>query len=142
MSTEAVIDYASIASGMKCIPLPTRKRGAQSGEAKEEYKRQRFEWSQEIIRIAETMDYKIGARDWCYVLEVAGSLTKGQFDAGEKLITACRKDGLLPVDICVVDNGRPTANVKSIDATSVAEEAADIIERIKYAHLAYNPFSL
>ena len=46
------------------------------------------------------MDYKIGARDWCYVLEAAGSLTKGEFKVAEKLITACRKDGHLPVDIC------------------------------------------
>ncbi len=42
---------------------------------------------------------KIGARDWCYVLEVAGSLTKGEFDTAEKPISACRKDGHLPVDV-------------------------------------------
>ena len=88
------------------------------------------------------MDFKIGARDWCYVLENAGSLTKGQFDAAEKLIGDCRKDGHLPLDICAIDKGRPTANVASIDNTSVKEEAEDIVERIKDAHLAYEPFSL
>ena len=87
------------------------------------------------------MDFKIGARDWCYVLENAGSLTKGQFDAAEKLIGDCRKDGHLPLDICAIDKGRPTANVESIDTTSVEEEAADIVERIEDAHLAYEPFS-
>jgi hypothetical protein len=137
-----VIDHASIADGMKCILLPRRSRGAQSAAAKDIHDRALSEWCQEIIRIAGTMDYKIGARDWCYVLEVAGSLTKGEFKVAEKLITACRKDGHLPVDICGNDNGRPTANLKFIDRTSVGEEAEDIIVRIKNAHLNYHPFSL
>lgn len=136
------IDHASIADGMKCIPLPRRSRGAQSAAAKDAYDKALSEWCREIIRVADTMDYKIGARDWCYVLEVAGSLTKGQFDGGEKLITACRKSGHLPVDICVTDNGRPTANLKFIDRTSAAEEAEDIFARMRNAYLDYHPFSL
>lgn len=142
MSDTQTIDHASIAAGMKCILLPRRGRGAQSAAAKDLFKQRLSEWCREIIRIADTMDYNIGSRDWCYVLEVAGSLTKGEFDAGEKLITACRKNGQLPVDICVIDNGRPTANLKFIDRTSVAEEAEDIIARIEDAHLNYHPFSL
>jgi hypothetical protein len=102
----------------------------------------RDEWCQEIIRVADTMDYKIGARDWCYVLEFAGSLTKGEFDIAEKLISACRKNGSLPVDICCIDNGRPTANLRYIDRTSVEEEAEDIIGRMNEAYLDYHPFSL
>ena len=58
MSTETVIDHASIASGMKCIPLPTRKRGAQSAEAKEEYERALSEWCQEIIQTAEQYGFQ------------------------------------------------------------------------------------
>ena len=139
--TSDSVDHASIAENMKCGPLPTRKRGAQSAKAKEEYERALSEWCQEIIQTATKMDFKIGARDWCYVLENAGSLTKGQFDAAEKLIGDCRKDGHLPLDICAIDKGRPTANVEDIDTTSVEEEAADIIERIEDAHLAYEPFS-
>ena len=135
-------DHASIARAMKHIPLPRRKRGGQSVAAEAEFERAVTEWCQEIIRVAGTMDYKIGARDWCYVLEVAGSLTKGEFDAGEKLISACRKDGHLPVDICGIDNGRPTANLKYIDRTSVEEEAEDIIARMEEAYRDYNPISL
>lgn len=138
----SVVDHTSIARGMACIPLPRRKRGAQSADAKDSFEQQVSEWCQEIIRIAGTMDYKIGARDWCYVLEVAGSLTKGEFDTAEKLITACRKNGKLPVDICCIDNGRPTANLIYTDKTSVKEEAGDIIARVADAHLAYHPFSL
>ena len=127
---------------MKCIPLPRRKRGGQSAAAEAEFERACTEWCQEIIRVANTMDYKIGARDWCYVLEVAGSITKGEFDTAEKLITACRKDGHLPVDICCNDNGRPTANLKYIDRTSVEEEAEDIIARMNAAYQDYHPISL
>jgi hypothetical protein len=137
-----LIDHASIAGGVKCIPLPRRKRGGQSAAAEAEFERMLAEWCQEIIRIADTMDYKIGARDWCYVLEVAGSLTKGEFDTAEKLISACRKDGRLPVDICCIDNGRPTANLRYTDRTTVKEEAEDIIARMNEAYLDYNPISL
>jgi hypothetical protein len=136
------IDYARIAERMKCIPLPRRKRGGQSVAAEAQFERTLTEWCQEIIRVAETMDYKIGARDWAYVLEVAGSITKGEFDKAEKLIGDCRKDGHLPVDICGTDNGRPTANLKYIDRTSVEEEAEDIIARMQQAYRSYHPFSL
>jgi hypothetical protein len=136
------LDHASIAGGMKRIPLPRRKRGGQSAAVEAEFERVLTEWCREIIRVADTMDYKIGARDWCYVLEFAGSLTKGEFDAGEKLISACRKDGHLPVDICGNDKGRPTANLKDIDRTSVEEEAEDIIARMQEGYRAYHPFSL
>jgi hypothetical protein len=134
-------DHAAIARAMKCIPLPRRKRGGQSAAAEAEFERALTEWCQEIIRVADTMDYKIGAHDWCYVLEVAGSLTKGEFDSGEKLISACRKDGHLPVDICGIDNGRPTANLRYIDRTSIEEEAEDIIARMEEAYRNYHPFS-
>jgi hypothetical protein len=136
------IDHASIAAGMKCIPLPRRRRGGQSAAAEAEFERVLTEWCQEIIRVADTLDFKLGARDWCYVLECARSLIKGEFDTSEKLIGTCRKDGHLPVDICCNDNGRPTANLKYIDDTSVEEEAEDIIARMKLAYRQYHPFSL
>ena len=140
--TRQLPDHASIARAMKCIPSPRRKRGGQSAAAEAEFERALTEWRQEIIRVAETMDYKIGAHDRCYVLEVAGSLIKGEFDTGEKLISACRKDVYPPVDICCNDNGRPTANLKYIDRTSAEEEAEDIIARMQEAYRNYHPFSL
>src|SRR5262249_12398565 len=85
---------------------------------------------------------KIGARDWCYVLEVAASITKGEFDTAEKLITACRKNGHLPVDLTCNDASRPVANLKFIDRTSVEGEAEDIIARMNEAYRNYHPFSL
>ena len=51
--TSDSVDHASIAENMKCVPLPTRKRGAQSAKAKEEYERALSEWCQEIIQTAE-----------------------------------------------------------------------------------------
>jgi hypothetical protein len=60
------IDHALIAKGMKCTPLPRRNRGAQSTATKAAFEAALSEWFQEIIRAADTMDCKIGARDWCY----------------------------------------------------------------------------
>jgi hypothetical protein len=51
-----LIDHASIAGGMKCIPLPRQKRGGQSAAAEAEFERACTEWCQEIIRVADTMD--------------------------------------------------------------------------------------
>jgi len=48
-----VIDHASIAGGMKCRPLPRRKRGGQSAGAETEFERALREWCREIIRVAD-----------------------------------------------------------------------------------------
>ena len=48
--TSDSVDHASIAENMKCGPLPTRKRGAQSAKAKEEYERALSEWCRRLFR--------------------------------------------------------------------------------------------
>jgi hypothetical protein len=123
------------------IKMPRRKQGAQGVAATAAYEAQLTEWCQDIVRLNGRMDIKIGVRDWCYVLENEGSITKGEFDAAEKLITACRKNGNLPLDICAIDNGRPTNHVEYVDNTSVEEEAVWICERVRHAHLGYTPVS-
>ena len=60
------------------------------------------------------MDFPVGSRGWCYILERHG-LRKGDFDAAEKLITDCRKSGELPLDICAEDCSRETIGIEKID---------------------------
>src|SRR5215470_16847511 len=48
-------------------------------------------------------DFRVGVRGWCYLLEGNGTITKGQFIAAERLITKCRKEGRLPLNICAED---------------------------------------
>ena len=42
-------------------------------------------------------------------------LGKGDFDNAEKLITACRKSGDLPLDICAEDASREAIGLETID---------------------------
>ena len=48
------------------------------------------------------MDFDVGSRGWCYMLERHG-LRKGDFDDAQRLINTCRKSGDLPLDICAED---------------------------------------
>ena len=73
----------------------------------------------DVIRLHRDMNLKIGVQEWNYIIEGEGSITKGEFEACEKLISACRKNGKLPISICADDNGRPSTNEEYIDDTSV-----------------------
>jgi hypothetical protein len=85
--------------------LPKRCRGHQSLEAQTQYREQVAAFCALILQIQSTMDFKVGSRGWCYILERHG-LRKGDFDDAEKLISACRKSGDLPLDLCAEDSSR------------------------------------
>ncbi len=101
------------------IKMPRRKQGAQGIAATAAYEAQLAEWCQDVIRLHRDMNLKIGVQEWNYIIEGEGSITKGEFEACEKLISACRKNGKLPISICADDNGRPSTNEEYIDDTSV-----------------------
>ncbi len=48
----------------------------------------------------------MSSRGWGYLLENAGTITKSDMDAAQRLINECRKTGLLPLDICAIDDKR------------------------------------
>jgi hypothetical protein len=65
-----------------------------------------------ILQIHSTMDFRVGVRGWCYILEQHG-LLKSEFEDAERLIINCLKSGDLPLDICAEDDfsspiGQPT----------------------------------
>src|SRR5262249_11238409 len=70
-----------------------------------QYERELEALCRRLTEIDSGLDFKVSARGWAYILEEHG-LTKGDFDAAERLITDCRKRGLLPVDFCAEDEGR------------------------------------
>jgi hypothetical protein len=87
------------------------------------------------------MDFTVGSRGWCYILERHG-LLKGDFDEAEKLISACRKSGELPLDICSEDMTRGTVNLERINPNDVEERVKSWIGHVRdYAHLQYTPIS-
>lgn len=117
--------------------LPRKQRG----QPDTNYRKQVIQFCALITSINKTMDFKVGSRGWCYILERHG-LRKGSFDAAEKLITACRKSGDLPLDICSEDVSRETLGIEQIDQTSVAQQVEYLITDLRdHAHERYTPIS-
>ncbi len=125
---------------MTLITLPKRGRGRPSAKAQAIYDVKVEEFCRRLLEIQSGLDFKPGARGWCYILEEYG-LLKGDFDKAEDLINACRKSGHLPIDFTMEDSKREIDNVETIDDTSPDEEAEWILDYISRAHLNYTPIS-
>lgn len=120
--------------------LPIRPRGRLSAKKEAAHQAALDHFCELILEIRSTLDFKISARGWCYILEEHG-LTKGEFNKAQSLIADCRKKGLLPLDIVAEDSAREFTGLEFIDDTGPEEEAQDIVDRISDAHLYYMPIS-
>jgi hypothetical protein len=121
--------------------LPRRRRGRQTPVAEAECRAQRNVFCRLILEIRSTMDFQVGSRGWCYILEQHG-LTKGDFDAAQALITDCRKTGDLPLDVCAEDESRATVGLQGEpDDPDVEAEAQSWIDYVReHAANNYTPF--
>lgn len=122
------------------LQLPKRPRGRLSAASAAIYDRQRANFCAAMIEIRSRLDFSIGSRGWCYILEEYG-LDKGDFDAAQALISDCRKSGELPLDIVADDDARTFINLESLDDCSPDERAGDILSFVKTAHHHFNPVS-
>ena len=86
------------------------------------------------------MDFEVGSRGWCYILEEHG-LRKGDFKAAEALITELRKTGYLPLDICADDQSRATIGLEELDDDDAEDEADSWIKHLRSVHERYLPIS-
>ena len=124
------------------VELPRRGRGRPSPSADAAYRANVASWCALILEINSSMDFSVGARGWCYILENRNALRKGDFDVAEKLITDCRKSGDLPLDICAEDDARETIGLEEITGNTVGEEAESWIDHLRnHAHESYTPIS-
>jgi hypothetical protein len=121
--------------------LPRRCRGRQNRAAEAAYQADLEEFCARIRQIKSRLDFQVGTRGWCYLLEGERVIDKGEFDACERLITCCRKDGNLPIDICAEDNKRAADGVERLDYSNIEAEAEAIFSYVENAHLNYTPFS-
>ena len=120
--------------------LPRRQRGRQSAESEAAYQQKRVSFCQLILQIRLTMDFRVGSRGWCYILEQHG-LEKGDFDAAQDLITDCRKSGDLPLDVCAEDESRGTVGLQELDDPDVEDKAQSWIDYVRdHASNSYTPF--
>ena len=92
--------------------LPRRARGRPSPNAEAVYQEHRQAFCALIEEIRSRMDFRVGVRGWCYILEGRRHITKGEFGACEAFITDCRKTGDLPLDICAEDDSRTTIGLQ------------------------------
>jgi hypothetical protein len=121
--------------------LPRRQRGRQTSEAEARYREQLNAFCVLILQIKSTMDFAVGSRGWCYILE-RHSLRKGDFDDAEKLITACRKSGALPLNICAEDASRETIGISQLDSNAIPDEVESWVSYLRdHAHEHYTPIS-
>jgi hypothetical protein len=123
------------------LALPHRGRGRLSEVAQRRYDAQLRRWCEGIVEINSTLDFKVSSRGWCYILEEHG-LSKGDFDKAERLINSCRKNGLLPVDICCEDDGRQAEHLeKVVNVTPTAFAQGWIDYLLTRVHKSYCPIS-
>jgi hypothetical protein len=94
-----------------------------------------------ILEIRSTMDFLVGSRGWCYILERHG-LRKGDFDAAQKLINDCRKSGNLPLNLCAGDSSRATIGIEQLTPRGVEAEVESWIKYFRdSSHKQYTPIS-
>ena len=125
---------------MTAITIPKRRRGHQSPAAIERFEREIAEFCTALKQIDSPLEFKISSRGWCYLLEDHG-LKKGDFDAAQRLINDCRKNGHLPIDFALVDGDRAFDGQEVIWGDDAEGAARDIVEEIGGAHRRYTPHS-
>lgn len=123
------------------IVLPKRAAHRPSKASNAKYQADLRAFADQIINLNRGLSIRVSARGWCYILEKEAKLGKGDFNLAERLITNCRKEGLLPVDICSEDNGRVSEGVQGIDPRGAADQAEHLIEDlIDNAANDYTPY--
>ena len=121
--------------------LPRRSRGRPSAAAELNYREQVAAFCALIRKINSTMDFRVGSRGWCYILERHG-LRKGDFGDAQKLINDCRKSGDLPLDICAEDSSRATVGIETLDNANIDDEVESWVDHLRnHAHESYTPIS-
>lgn len=90
---------------MNEIHIPRNKRGRPTQDSLDVYHDELLEFALVIKYINSRLDFQVSARGWCYILEEYG-LDKSDFNSAQKQITECRKNGMLPLNICLEDEGR------------------------------------
>jgi hypothetical protein len=120
--------------------LPSRPRGRPSGAASAQYEVDLAAFAARIDKIRSGLSFAPSSRGWCYVLENEGIVTKGEFDAAQRIINECRKSGKLPLDICSEDARRAADGLEELD-WDVNDEIEYSINRLLDLPSSYTPIS-
>ena len=118
-------------------------RGKVKPERRHRYDAQLEVWCAGLLELRPRIEKDPGVRGWCYILEVYGTLAKGDFDRAEKLIGECRKNGLLPLDFTTDDDGGKSAfsHVEEVEDRTPDEQAIVIANYVNQAEEYWDPVS-
>lgn len=112
------------------ITLPHVKMGRPNDKDRELLEHQLELFCEGIQELKSTLDFSVSSRGWCYVLEEYG-LNKGDFDRAQRLINDCRKNGMLPLDVCAEDRARSAENTTYyFEEEPIETEAYNAVEHI------------
>jgi hypothetical protein len=123
------------------LALPVTRRGRRSAAIEERYQQELAAFYAAIIEIGSRLEFRVSSRGWCYILENARAITKGEFDRVERLINDGRKSGKLPLDICAADGAREFEWLEELDDTTPEEEAGNLLGYVEGAYQYYTPIS-
>jgi hypothetical protein len=132
-------EEAQVDSNLLALPEPLG-RGTRNAQKRTQYEAEVKAWCERLIEFKPGIDFDPGVRGWCYLLEPHG-LPKSDFDRAERLITSCRKNGLLPLDFTKDDTERPFSNIEELDDYSPEYEAQRIFNYVEGAQQYYDPVS-
>ena len=105
---------------------PTYSRARSSDQGQQRLHDQQVDvFVQQLLEIRSRLDFEVGTRGWCYLLENEGVIGKDEFDRMETLIGDWRKSGQLPLDFCANDEKRAPVNLEDLDIQSPEVYARD-----------------
>jgi hypothetical protein len=116
------------------IKLPEKKKGRKSKEDREIYDSQLKAFADGLIKLSEEMEDKVSSRGWAYLMEDFRLINKSEFDYVQKLITVCRKNGMLPINFVAKDKNRTFEGVEDLkidDYLTPKEFLIDYLEFLK-----------
>jgi hypothetical protein len=111
--------------------LPAMPKGRPSEEARAKYNADLAGFADRLRKMESTVDFKVSSRGWCYLLENAHVIAKGDFDRAQGLINDCRKCGLLPIDFTAEDSARAADNVELLDDADPARFAGELAAALR-----------
>ena len=129
---------------MKTVKFPKLPVGRPSKEVKAEYEHVLVPAFINMMKeVQSALDFKMGGRAWCYYLETnLRAINKNDFDAAQMKINDWRKEGVFPPDFILLDGKRKyECKETGINWNSPKDHAEDILNRIRYQHKFYKPFS-
>ncbi len=97
------------------------------------------EFAEELKEISEIIGFKQSSRGWCYQLEGKELITKAEFDKVENLINRCRKEGILPIDFIMEEEGRQFSGVEEPTEESPVEFMGKYIDAALKIEDYYTP---